>query len=361
MLDELARTLAEAGKTSDVLETPDGSRLFVLPYGARVLALCPAEDDESFYWVNPALRDARAARTLLRSEGWHNTGGDRTWLAPELDTFYPDAKLDRYVQPRALDMSDYAVERLAGGMALSRRMTLHLARPDRDVDLRLIKWLGPAANPLRLEREMAALLPGVRYAGYTQRTSLELVGRSAAGAIALGIWNLIQLPPGGELLVPTYRRAGPRHFFGNIPERHLSIEDRLLRLAVDFPHSHKIGLRAAIVCGRAGYAYAQGARWSLVIRNFFVNPSGEYVDVPKPDPADLGYAFQACRVDEADLGSFFELEYHAPALGAPPDPSRSDDVSHVWAFRGDREATDAICHALLGASGFPAARLRRGG
>jgi len=349
MLDELARTLAEAGKTSHVLQTADGSRLLILAYGARVLGLSAAEDDESFYWCNAALRDPRAARTLFTSAGWHNTGGDRTWLAPELDTFYPDAKLDRYVQPRALDMSEYAVERTGGGMALSRRMTLHLARPDCDAELRLVKWLGPAPNPLRLEREMAGVLAEVRYAGYTQRTSLELVGRSAAGAIGLGIWNLIQLPPGGELLVPTYRRAGPRQFFGNVPAEHLSIEDRLLRLAVDFPHSHKIGLRAALVCGRAGYVYPQEARWSLVIRNFFVNPSGQYVDVPKADPADAGYAFQVCRVDEAELGSFFELEYHAPALGAPPDPSRSEDVSQVWAFRGGREAIDAICHALLGA------------
>jgi len=349
MLDELARTLAEAGKTSDVLQTPDGSRLLVLPYGARVLGLSAAEDDESFYWFNPALRDVRPARALFASDGWHNTGGDRTWLAPELDTFYPDATLDRYVQPRALDMSDYAVERTGGGMALSNRMTLHLARPDCDADLRLVKWLGPAPNPLRLEREMAGVLAGVRYAGYTQRTRLELVGGSAAGAIGLGIWNLIQLPPGGELLVPTYRRACPRHFFGHVPNEHLSIEDRLLRLAVDFPHSHKIGLRAAIVCGRAGYVFPQGARWSLVIRNFFVNPSGQYVDVPKAEPADVGYAFQVCRVDEQEFGSFFELEYHAPALGAPPDPCRSEDVSQVWAFRGDREAIDAICHALLGA------------
>lgn len=355
MLDELARTLAEAGKTSDVLQMADGSRLLILPYGARVLGLFAAEDDESFYWFNPALRDAQAARALFSSQGWHNTGGDRTWLAPELDTFYPDAKLDRYVQPRALDMSDYAVERTGGGLALSRRMTLHLARPDCDADLRLVKWLGPAANPLRLEREMAGALAGVRYAGYTQRTRLELVGRSAAAAVGLGIWNLIQLPPGGELLVPTYGRACPRHFFGNIPAERLSIEDRLLRLAVDFPRSHKIGLRGAIVCGRAGYVYPQGARWSLVIRNFFVNPSGQYVDVPKAEPADLGYAFQVCRVDEAEFGSFFELEYHAPALGDPPEPGRSEDISQVWAFRGSREAIDAVCHALLGAIARPAA------
>jgi len=349
MLDQLTRALAQAGKPTELLQTADGSRLVILPYGARVLALLPPDDGESFYWTNPALGSAESARAVFASPGWHNTGGDRTWLAPELDTFYPDARLDRYVQPRALDMSDYAVERIAGGIALSRRMTLHLARPDRDVELHLAKWLGPALHPLRHEADLAGVLRGVRYAGYTQRTTLELTGRSAGGAASLGIWNLIQLPPGGRLLVPTYARAQPRHFFGDIAAEHFAIEDRLLRLAVEFPKSHKIGLRAAIVAGRAGYAFPRGDSWSLVIRNFFVNPSGQYVDVPKSDPHDLGYALQVCRVDEPEFGSFFELEYHAPALGDPPDPRRSDDVSAVWAFRGSRQAIETIAQRLLGA------------
>ena len=59
----------------------------------------------------------RPARWFARS-GWHNTGGDRTWMAPELDTFFPDANSNRYWQPRQLDMSDYAVERTGGGMAI---------------------------------------------------------------------------------------------------------------------------------------------------------------------------------------------------------------------------------------------------
>ncbi len=349
MLDQRVQTLGQAGKSTALFDTPDGSRLLLLPYGARVLGLFAPRDDENFYWSNPALENVDAARALFASAGWHNTGGDRTWLAPELDTFHPDAGLDRYVQPRQLDMSDYAVERAAGGTTLSKRMTLHLARPDRDVDLRLAKWLGPAPNPLRCERGMGEILGSVDYAGYTQRTTLELVGRSAGAAAEVGIWNLIQLPPGGELLVPTYARAEPQHYFGDIPREFFTIEDRLLRLRVGFRASHKVALRATAVCGRAGYVYPQGDRWSLVIRSFFVNPSGQYLDVRKSDPDDLGYALQVCRVDEPEFGSFFELEYHAPALGSPPDPGRSEDVSQVWAFRGRRDAIAAVAQRLLGA------------
>ena len=87
------------------------------------------------------------------------------------------------------------------------------------------------------------------------------------------------------------------------------------------------------VTGRVGYRYpARDGRWALVIRNFVVNPSGTYVDVPWDDPADLGYAFQACNVNSS-LGSFSELEYHVPAIGPATGVLGSEDTSQVWAFR----------------------------
>ena len=349
MIHQRVRILADAGKDVETFATGDGTRLLLLPYGARTLGLYAPGSDESFYWFNPCLEQVDTARALFAGSGWHNTGGDRTWLAPELDVFFPDAKAERYVQPRELDMSDYAVERVGGGIQMSRKMMLHLARPDCDVRLELRKWLGPAANPLRHDREMTPLFERVEYAGYTQRTTLELSGEATQHLPQLGIWNLIQLPPGGELIVPTYSRATPQACFGRIPPQHLQIEDRLLRLAVRFSGSHKIAVRGTTVCGRAGYVFPQGDCYALVVRNFCVNPSGEYVDVQKADPGDLGYCLQVCRVDEPEFGSFFEMEYHAPAIGAPPLPSQSEDISQVWAFRGARDVIDPIARRLLGA------------
>ena len=284
---------------------------------------------------------------LFAGSGWHNTGGDRTWIAPELDTFFPDASSNQYWQPRALDMSDYALAQTGGGVELSRSMSLHLARPDCDVKLELRKWFGPAPNPLRYERDMAAAVAAIQYAGYTQRVTLQSLDASAEPA-AVGIWNLVQLPPGGEMLVPLYSREVPQKCFGDIPADRVTIEDHLLRVKTDFAGSHKIAVKAAALCGRTGYRYGQGDAWSLVVRNFFVNPSGEYIDVQRHDPDDRGYAFQMCRVDEAAFGSFCEMEYHAPGLGACPDPAHSEDVSQVWAFRGPLATIDHIAHKLLG-------------
>ena len=348
MSQKLMQSVEAAGKKLETFAMPDGSRLLLLPFGARGLGLYAPGSDENFYWTNPEINDAARASALFARVGWQNTGGDRTWIAPELDTFFTDANLDKYWQPRQLDMSEYELERTGGGCRLSREMTLHLARASVDTNLRLTKWFGPAANPLRYERDMAKHFAAVQYAGYSQRITLQSLDKEFQPSALVGLWNLIQLPEGGEMIAPIYSRTAPQPCFGNVPADHVTVEDRVVRLNTDLRGSHKLALKATATCGRVGYIYGQGDSRSLVIRNFFVNPSGQYVDIQRHDPGDFGYAVQLCRVDEAEFGSFCELEYHAPALGALPDPARSEDSSQVWAFRGPREAIDAVSQKLLG-------------
>jgi hypothetical protein len=348
MSQSLIDSVQAAGKRLEPRIMPDGSRLLVLPFGARVIGLYAPGSDENFYWTNPALERAETAKTFFAREGWQNTGGDRTWIAPELDTFFADEKLDKYWQPRKLDMSDYRYEPFGGGCQLSQEMKLHLARSNGDVALRLNKWFGPAANPLRFDRDMTAIAAQAHYAGYTQRIVLQSLDKVFQLEALVAIWNLIQLPEGGEMIAPLYSRTTPQPCFGSVPPDHVTVEDHVVRMNMDLRGSHKLALKATATCGRVAYTYGDGETRSLVIRNFLVNPSGRYIDVQRHDQGDFGYAVQLCRVDEAEFGSFCELEYHAPALGDLPDPARSEDISQVWAFRGPREALDAIAMKLLG-------------
>ncbi len=110
--------------------------------------------------------------------------------------------------------------------------------------------------------------------------------------------------------------------------------------------AHKLSLRAVATTGRVGYLFAQGSQWSLIVRNFAVNPSGEYVDVPWTEPEDRGYSTQACNIHN-ELGSFNELEYHIPAVGGASGPRQCEDTTQIWAFRGNREAIIRVAHCLL--------------
>jgi hypothetical protein len=342
--------LAATGRKTLWYRSPDGSALLLLPNGARVLGLFAPGGGENFYWVNPALGAAESAREVFTSTGWQNTGGDRTWLSPEIDIFFPDyPRCQQHVEPATLDAAPYTVKARAGGVAMARALTLHFARARRPMKLRLTKWVGPASNPLRHEPSATKLLDGVQYAAYTQRTEVKLLGESARQPLPMGIWNLIQLPHGGELIVPTYWRTQPRVLFGDFPPSALAVEDHCLRIGMNRPGEHKLAVRAAATTGRIGYCWRSGRTWSLVVRNFFVNPSGEYVDVPKDEPTDFGYSVNAVNV-LSGLGDFCELEYHAPAFGQDPQCVEGADVSQVWAFRGPQTAIRRLGELLLGVS-----------
>jgi hypothetical protein len=83
---KLTETLASVDKPTETWTSPDGSAALVLPYGGRILGLFAPESERNFFWTNPALDAAETARAYYQRAEWHNSGGDRTWLSPEVDS-----------------------------------------------------------------------------------------------------------------------------------------------------------------------------------------------------------------------------------------------------------------------------------
>jgi hypothetical protein len=209
MSKTLIENLKKAGKATHVFESSDGTKVLMLPYGGRVLGLFAPGSAENFYWTNPALNTAKSAEAFLGSDQWQNTGGDRTWLAPEVDFFFPNfPKLNAYFQPRQFDPGNYKIVKKGKVTQLVNRFSIAPTRSKKEVALQVTKSLGEAPNPLRYERGMKQLA-GVKYAGYTQYTSLELIGNSVKTKDQIGLWNLVQMPNGGDLLVPTFGKTKP--------------------------------------------------------------------------------------------------------------------------------------------------------
>jgi hypothetical protein len=344
----LVRVLNQVGKPTRVFKTSDGTRVLALPYGGRVLGLFAPGSEQNFYWTNTALEQADSAREFYAGDQWKNSGGDRTWLAPEVDLFFPKfPQREPYFQQRSLDPGNYHVVETKNGFELVNPLTVKFSRSGEEISLKITKGFGSAKNPLRYERGLQ--LEGVDYAGYTQYTALELTGASRNTKERVGLWNLIQMPHGGDLLVPTFGRAEPRHIMstiGTIPAEDLITTDQLVRYRMRQKGEHKISLRAVSVCNRIGYVHPAGDRWALIVRNLVINPSGEYVDVPWTDTDYFGYAVQACNVN-SNLGEFSELEYHIPAIGGDTGAAQCHDAAQVWAFRGTRSQIGAIAKILL--------------
>jgi hypothetical protein len=199
--------------------------------------------------------------------------------------------------------------------------------------------LGQVQNPKRRS--------DLQFAGYRLTTSL-VAEMPIEEDSCVGVWNLLQLPGGGDLYAPTFYRTEPTVFFGDIPVGHLCVEDRYVRYRMEAPGEQKICISALATEGRLGYLRKEGECYTLVVRRFNVDPAGAYCDVWPTRPEDNGYAVQACNINTCCLGNFAEMEYHSPAIDAGSPKHFIDDVSDVWAYRGDVDAVRDAALILLG-------------
>ena len=349
MLQALMATLKAAGKTTELVETSDGTRLLILPHGGRILGVFAPGSEENFLWTNSALSSAESARAFYAGDDWQNSGGDRTWLAPEVDFFFPkfpNIDIASYWQPRSLDPGKYELTRSAQGVKLTNRLSIEGFRSKKTAELEITKSVASAPNPLRFDQGVRN--SRVEYAGHTLVTSLSVVNANPKDCPLVGLWNLTQMPHQGELFIPTYSKSEPRIYFGleNTPADEVSATDRMVRFKMRARGEHKIGVYAAATTGRIGYRYSAGNQYALIVRNFSVNPSGEYADVPWTEPEDKGYSVQACSVN-GKWGMFSEMEYHVPAIGGETGLGQIEDRSQLWAFRGSREDMGKIARSLL--------------
>jgi hypothetical protein len=187
----------------------------------------------------------------------------------------------------------------------------------------------------------------VEYVGYHQKSELRLLSGGVSD-LRIGIWHLAQVPAVGEIFIPLTVTANPRVYFGPENADGLKVDAGLVRLKVDASKYYKIGIKAAYSIGRSAFARqdTDGA-WTLLVRNFGVDPSSDYVDYPAEDFNDRGYALQ-CFTDDGSLGSFGEVEHHAPGIGNGAGVSVRADECDTWGFRGEKKTIERIGELFLG-------------
>jgi len=321
----------------------------VLPYGARVLGLFPA-DRPNLLWVHPMLHHLSTASQFLKTPGWINLGGDRTWISPERDINVRDLRdpWNSYQFPEAIDPGNFTVQTRGRDVRLATKAELRHHRSGGTFRIQLEKTIRMAPNPLRHDPEAQTVLERVAYSGFEQSTTLSYVSRKSSFRPAISLWDAVELPAGGQVLIPTVGSTLPRDFFEPTGPRHLIASPSGLRFVFDAHERHKIAVRATSLCGgRAGY-FRRLARdeATLVVRNFALDPSGEYVDSPWDDPHDRGYALE-CYNDSGLNGDYGELEYHSPAIGEGTERGVCFDRAQLWGFQGSEVLIAEIMRRLL--------------
>ena len=206
-------------------------------------------------------------------------------------------------------------------------------------------------NPLRYESGAGDLLKAVSYVGFEQRTSITYADARSDFRPVLSIWDAVNLPAPGNIIIPTVGEVRPKDFFEPTGVTHLTIFHCGMGFVFDGCKRHKIAVRAMdLLGGRAAYfRKLADDEYTLLVRNFFIDPSAEYVDTPSVDPTDRGYVLE-CYNDGGVNGAYGELEYHSPAMGNGTGRSECFDRAQLWGFQGSREDIVRMMSVFLGSA-----------
>ncbi len=324
--------------------------LIISEYGGRVFGPFLSPESESIFWMNDAFADADAFRAFLASGDW-NQGGERIWVAPEIQYSVADrADFFGTIQtPQQMDPGEQFLSPAGENRwKLSQNLLLeahNLASGFKQ--LRLDKWIEPVEDPLRNLRAYDALRGDVRFAGYQQIVRIE---ETRADAIVSEAWDLVQLRPGGQLLIPTTPQPEYADYFAPIDDEHLSIEPWGMRLRISGRKQYKIGVQSAQTLGRLGYFnHLDDGRAYLIVRNTFNNPSAHYAEEPPAQTGRNGFSVHIYN-DDGGLGGFGELEVNGQTIGGRSGRSASLDPFVLWFYLGAPESIRQIASFLLGVS-----------
>lgn len=328
-MEKLLSHLRKAGQDPLILN----DKAVILPFGARILGLYPKPGVNAF-WINPSLATPGAS-DLLNESGWINLGGDRTWISPEIETHVKDpARMPESVEvPKAVDPGNYAVTEFSDSSAtLESYMEVNFHRSLVSASLKVTKKISLLPAP--------DLPQGVTFAGYKMDVTLSAVA-PLEGGIRPGLWNLIQVPGGGTIIVPIKQNASPRPFFGPTPYK---TENGRVVCQVHTDTSFKFSIYAKDSRGISACTINGGPSSLLVVRRFDVLNPTRYADVPCDNPKDTGHV-QQVYVDDGALGGFGEMEHHSAAIG--PNSDTTIDHSETLAFAGPSKTLSQLLEVLI--------------
>jgi hypothetical protein len=354
-LATLKRRLEKQKLAYGELELQNGVKLLVLERGGRVLGPFLTPADNSLLWLSAAFGDDDDLAQFLAANAW-NTGGERIWVAPEIQYSVKD-RADFWGTigiPPQMDPGDWRLDEQHGGWRLRLGLTLtanNLARGEKE--LWLERFIHPVADPLTYTRHYHTLLEGVTYAGYEQIVTLR---EAKHDQIMSQSWNVTPVWPGGRILIPSTPSVEVTDYFEPIDvepadDAHLARQDHYLSLRITGDRRYKVGIKAAQTFGRLGYFHRQnGGDACLIVRNYFNNPSSPYVEEPPQTPGGAGDSIHVYN-DGGLFGGFGELECHGQTIGGHTGRSSSTDQQLLWVYGGPEARVRAICRSLLGVDG----------
>ncbi len=342
-LAQLEASLKAAGEPVHVLAFDNGMRALFTQRGARMLGLFPSAEDANLLWTHPALNDAESFRRFAAAGEW-NLGGERCWIAPEIQYNVADRRdfWNTLHVPPQMDPGHYHLTATGDTVRFESELTLtahNLATGDKR--LRVERAVRPASSPVPVPE-------GVLFAGLAHAASLTELD---SAPIASEIWDLVQIPAGGTLFIPTSGALQVSRYFGEPAADAISAVDGCLRIGLTGARQYKVGYQALSVAGRMGYwRILPDGRASLLVRSFWNDPANLYAEEPPDLPGRTGHSIHVYN-DGGEFGGaerFAEMECTGHTIGRQTGVNSSTDIFHLWVYVGPVESLRPLAHAYLG-------------
>ena len=347
-LDEVKQKLRDADLVFSELPISKESTILIMEWGGRILGPFIGDEGRSILWM-PPWWDSRESFEEARSKGLWNLGGERLWIAPEIQ-FCIENRFDLtagYSLPQEMDPGNYRIDNTdRASVSLETEMELNaLHHTPTTQRLSVNRTIKPIKNPLRNINNRNSLMSGILFSGYNHSIRLHSLSSEACLAEA---WSVMQVRQGGESIVPTY--GVPQIGWYHRPQSSdlVKIEDSPILVHHKENNLFKIGIHSTSLTGRVGYLHNAEKNVSpyLIIRNYWVSPSFEYCEEPFASPGENGYAFHL--YNSADLNERFgEIECHGNAMGGSSGVHTSTLVMDTWFFEGNFHQLEMIAHQLL--------------
>ncbi len=339
------------------LALQNGVKLLLLERSGRTLGPFLTPTANSLFWVSPVFAGSDTLAQFVKNGEW-NAGGERIWVAPEIQFSVTDRRdfWNTISVPAQMDPGDWRLDEQPDGWRLRQGLTLtayNLAHGEKE--LWLERTIHPVADPLTYTRDYAELLAGVTYAGYEQVVTLR---EARHDDIMSQSWNVTPVWPGGRIIIPATPAVEVSDYFEPIDDQHLVRHAHHLAIHITGDSLFKVGVRAAHTFGRLAYYHSAagdsvtdadpaGGGAYLIVRNYFNNPSSPYVEEPPQTPGGAGDSIHVYN-DNGLYGGFGELECHGQTIGGHTGRSSSTDQQMLWIYAGADEKIKRIGRNLLG-------------
>ncbi|NJO83817.1 MAG: hypothetical protein HC828_14140 [Blastochloris sp.] len=348
-IDHYQQVLQSVGEPFTVLPLQGDASVLITRRGGRVLGLFPAPDADNLFWTSSAFESSAAFRAFIeRKDGWHwNLGGDRTWIAPEFAYNARDRRnfSGTWTIPHDMDPGMYTITYTDGRIALTTEMMLpvyHHGEMNGETRLTLQKTI--YAAPVVEESN------GVISVGYVSESTLTQHGDAP---IASHAWHLLQVHPGGTLIIPVRGEFGAADYVAPVPVEARQVVDGAVRLSIGGAGRFKVGYDAACMTGRMIYRQPMpDGRVALLVREFENDPANPYLEEPPDSPGVGGHSVHVYNNgdDPANDPSFGEMECAGRTVGRATGHTSQTDTVTLSMFVGEATAIDRIIDALVRAS-----------